>query len=257
MQTVHSIPTTDSPARPQKRVAVAPRATRCTTCMLNTLCLPLGMDRRDMATLEELIKERVRLPKGSALYHQGDPSTAIYGLRVGSLKTQIEEADGRMQITGLLLPGEILGLDALLDNIQVSHAIALEDSELCVIRMDELDALAPQLPVLHAQLRRLMSREIHRSHNLLLNMGNQRSEQRVAAFLLNLSQRLRALGYSPHTFILRMSREEIGNFLGLTLETVSRLFSRFARDGILHVRHREVHILAPQALEDLAGPRCP
>jgi CRP/FNR family transcriptional regulator len=172
------------------------------------------------------------------------------------MKTQIQDANGQTQITGFLLPGEILGLDGLMDDTQVSHAVALEDSEVCVIRLDEMDRLAPRLPILNTQLRRLMSKEINRSHTLLMTLGGLRSEQRVAAFLLNLSQRLRTLGYSPHEFVLRMSREEIGNFLGITLETVSRLFSRFAREGILQVQHREVRILDLPALQILAGTDC-
>ncbi|CAM5189746.1 CRP/FNR family transcriptional regulator OS=Castellaniella defragrans OX=75697 GN=HNR28_000832 PE=4 SV=1 [Castellaniella defragrans] len=224
--------------------------------MLNAICLPLGMAHDEIVKMDELIKERIRVPKGGALYHQGDASEALYGLRSGSIKTQIQDAHGQIQITGFLLPGEILGLDALMENTQVSHAIAMEDSEVCIIRLDEVDQLASKLPILQTQLRRLMSKEISRSHSLLMALGGLRSEQRVAAFLLNLSQRLHVLGYSPSTFIMRMSREDIGNFLGLTLETVSRLFSRFARDGILRVQHREINILDMHALQVLAGTDC-
>ncbi|WP_066453774.1 helix-turn-helix domain-containing protein [Castellaniella caeni] len=224
--------------------------------MLNAICLPLGMARQDIAKMDELIKERIRLPKGGSLYRQGDAAEAIYGLRSGSMKTQIEDASGQVQITGFLLPGEILGMDGLMQSQQVSHAVALEDSEVCIIRLDEMDRLAPQLPSLNLQLRRLMSKEISRSHQQLLSLGSLRSEQRLAAFLLNLSQRLQVLGYSPYEFILRMSREEIGNFLGLTLETVSRLFSRFAREGLIRVQQREVHILDLTGLQELSGADC-
>ncbi|WP_269495072.1 helix-turn-helix domain-containing protein [Castellaniella sp. S9] len=239
-----------------RRVPVAPESTRCSTCMLNAICLPLGMSRTDVTKMDELIKERIRLGKGGALYHLGDPVDAIYGIRSGSLKTQLEDAGGQVQITGFLLPGEILGLDGLMNNEHVSHAIALEDSEVCIIRLDEMDKLSLELPSLQLQLRRLMSKEINRSHQLLLALGSLRSEQRLAAFLLNLSQRLQLLGYSPYEFILRMSREEIGNFLGLTLETVSRLFSRFAREGLIRVQQREVHILDMGALQALSGTDC-
>lgn len=224
--------------------------------MLSEICLPLGMARNDISRLDELIKERIRLPKGTALFHLGDKTEAVYGIRSGSIKTQLEDASGQVQITGFLLPGEILGMDGLVDNTHVSHAIALEDSEVCVIRLDEMDRLAMQLPVLQQQLRRLMSKEINRSHLLVMSLGALRSEQRLAAFLLNLSHRLSALGYSPYEFVLRMSREEIGNYLGLTLETVSRLFSRFARDGLIKIHQREVHILDMQALRTLAGSDC-
>lgn len=239
-----------------RRIPVAPESTRCSTCMLNAICLPLGMARQDVVKMDELIKERIRLQKGGTLYRQGDAAEAIYGLRSGSLKTQIEDAGGQVQITGFLLPGEILGMDGLMNSQQLSHAIALEDSEVCIIRLDEMDRIAPQLPTLNLQLRRLMSKEISRSHQQLLALGSLRSEQRLAAFLLNLSQRLQVLGYSPYEFILRMSREEIGNFLGLTLETVSRLFSRFAREGLIRVQQREVHILDIVGLQELSGADC-
>lgn len=224
--------------------------------MLSELCLPLGMVRNDVSKMDELIKERIRLPKGSALFHLGDKTEAVYGIRLGTIKTQLEDASGHVQITGFLLPGEILGMDGLLNNTHTSHAIALEDSEVCVIRLEELDRLSTHFPVLQQQFRRLMSKEINRSHQLVMSLGALRSEQRLAAFLLSLSNRLSALGYSPNEFVLRMSREEIGNYLGLTLETVSRLFSRFAREGLLHIHQREVHILDMQALRQLSGSDC-
>lgn len=224
--------------------------------MLSEVCLPLGMARNDVAKLDELVKERIRIPKGRALFHLGDATEAVYGIRSGSLKTQLEDAAGQIQITGFLLPGEIIGMDGLLDNVHVSHAIALEDSEVCVIRIDEMDALSQHVPVLQQQFRRLMSKEISRSHQLVMALGALRSEQRLAAFLLNLSQRLALLGYSSTEFLLRMSREEIGNYLGLTLETVSRLFSRFARENLIRVQQREVQILDMRALQALAGTDC-
>lgn len=224
--------------------------------MLSEICLPLGMARHDVSKLDELIKERIRVPKGSVLFHLGDKTEAVYGIRSGSMKTQLEDANGQVQITGFLLPGEILGMDGLLENIQASHAIALEDSEVCVIRIDELDMLSQHIPILQQQLRRLMSKEINRSHQLVMSLGGLRSEQRLAAFLINLSQRLFTLGYSSSEFMLRMSREEIGNYLGLTLETVSRLFSRFAREGVLHIQQRQVQIIDMQTLRTLAGTDC-
>ena len=224
--------------------------------MLNEICLPLGMSSHDLQKLDDLVKERIRLSKGSALFHLDDEVDAIYALRTGSIKTQLEDASGQVQITGFLLPGEIIGMDGLLNNRHVSHSIALVDSEVCVMPLNELDKLSLQLPILQQQLRRLMSKEINRAHTLIMNLGALRSEQRLAAFLINLSQRLSTLGYSPYQFILRMSREEIGNFLGLTLETVSRLFSRFAREGLLRIQQREVMILDLPALQAMAGVDC-
>lgn len=240
----------------QKRIAIPPDSTRCSTCMLSEICIPLGMSKKDVNVLDELIKERIRVPKGSALFKIGDTTTALYGIRSGTLKTQLQDSSGQVQITGFLFPGEIIGMDGLLQNVHVSHAIALEDSEVCVIPLDELDSLSQHIPILQLQFRRLMSKEINRSHQMVMSLGGLRSEQRLAAFLLNMSQRLAGLGYSSTDFILRMSREEIGNYLGLTLETISRLFSRFARDGLLRIQQREVSLLDMAALRELSGTDC-
>ena len=217
------------------------------------VCVPVGMAAAEVEKLDELVKERVRVEKGKTLYSLDHPLDAVYGVRFGSLKTQLEDATGQIQITGFHLPGEIVGMDGMLDGKHVSAAVALEDSEVCVIRLNEVDRVASHLPSLQQQFRRLMSREITRSHQMLASLGSMRSEQRLAAFLLNLSQRYASLGYSSTEFVLRMSREEIGNYLGLTLETVSRLFSRFARDGLIKINQREVRILDLPALKQLLG----
>jgi len=239
-----------------QRVPVAPDASHCSTCMLGHVCLPVGMAPPDIAQLDQLVKERIRVAKGDYLYRLGDTQDAIYGIRVGSLKTQVEDANGQVQITGFYLPGEIVGLDGMLESRHTSSSQALEDAEVCVIRLDEVDDIAHRLPALQPQVRRLMSREITRSHVMLATLGGMRAEQRLAAFLLNLSQRLSVLGYSSVEFVMRMSREEIGNYLGLTLETVSRLFSRLNREGLIRIRQREVRILDMDGLRRLAGSDC-
>ncbi|GAB2896190.1 helix-turn-helix domain-containing protein [Paralcaligenes sp. KSB-10] len=237
----------------RKTFSVTADATHCSTCMLSDLCLPLGMSHEQRTTLDQLIKERIQLQKATALFRLGDKVEAVYAIRSGSIKTQLEDASGQVQITGFLLPGEITGLDGLADMRQPSNAIAMENTEVCVIRLDEMDLLAQHLPVLQQQFRRLMSKEIQRSQQMAMSMGGLRSEQRIALFLLNMSQRLSALGYSSTEFLLRMSRENLGNYLGLTLETVSRLLSRFGRDGLIRIHQREVQLLDMQALQKLAG----
>lgn len=239
-----------------KRIPIAPDATRCSTCILSDICLPVGMSQNDVALLDEFIQERVRVSKGVALFKLGDKAEAIYGLRSGAMKTQLEDSSGQVQITGFVLPGEIIGMDGMGSSTHLSQAVALEDSEVCVIRIEDIDRISPHLPVLQQQFRRLMGMEINRSHQMVMTLGTLRSEQRVAAFLLNISHRLATLGYSSRDFILRMSREEIGNYLGLTLETVSRLLSRFSRENLIRVRQRDVTILDKDALRALAGIDC-
>lgn len=236
-----------------KRIPIAPDATRCSSCILNDLCLPIGMPLNDIPLLDNFVQERIRVSKGVPLFQLGDPAETVYGLRSGAMKTQLQDASGQVQITGFVLPGEIIGLDGMVDNTHTSNAIALEDSEVCVIRVDDIDRIAPHLPIVQQQFRRVMSMEINRSHQMVMTLGTLRSEQRVASFLLNISQRLSALGYSSCDFILRMSREEIGNYLGLTLETVSRLLSRFARENLIRIKQREVTILNMDALRELTG----
>lgn len=224
--------------------------------MLSHLCLPIGMPATDLGKLDDLVKDRVRVEKGRPLFTLGSELDAVYAVRFGSLRTQLEQSEGDLQITGFHLPGEIVGMDSIGQHRHVSSAIAMEDSEVCVIRIDDIDRVGRLLPSLQSQIRRLMSQEISRSQQMLLTLGSMRSEQRVAGFLLNLSQRLSTLGYSSTEFILRMSREKIGNYLGLTLETVSRLLSRFAREGIIHIHLREVRILDMAALQQVFGQEC-
>jgi len=240
-----------------RKVAVLAEDVHCSNCTLNGLCLPVGIPEKDVARLDALVNQRVRAEKGATLFRAGDDVRAIYAIRSGSIKTQLEDAGGHVQITGFFLPGELIGMDGLLSYAQLSHAIALEDTEVCVIGVEDMNDLASRIPSLHQQLQRLMSREIQRSHKLLMSLGALRSDQRLAAFLLNLSQRLALLGYSATRFVLRMSREEIGNYLGLTIETVSRIFSRFARANLIQVNQRDVCLIDLPALGQLAGLGCP
>ncbi len=240
----------------QKRIPLTPESTRCSTCMLSHLCLPVGISPQDIQKLDEVVTERIRIPKGGSLFRQGDSAQALYGIRSGSIKTQLEDAAGLIQVTGFLLPGEIVGIDGFLNDTQLSHAIALEDSEVCVAPIHDLDRVTTHIPALKHQLRRLTNTEIRRAQQLVVSLGVLRSEQRLAVFLLDLSRRLASLGYSSTEFVLRMSREEIGNYLGLTLETVSRLFSRFAREGLIRIQQRNVQILDLPMLEQLSGVDC-
>ena len=239
-----------------KRVPVTSESTHCSTCMMGSVCLPVGMPASEVAKLDELVKERLRIAKGQPLFLHGTSLDALFSLRTGSIKSQIVEASGHHQITGFYLPGEIVGLDGMFDGMHSSTSIAMEDSEVCVVKLDDIDEVSRYVPTLQHQVRHLMSKEIARSHQVLLALGSMRSEQRLAALLINLSQRLAALGYSSTDFIMRMGREEIGNYLGLTLETVSRLFSRFARDGVIRVNQREIKILDMAALNELVGKPC-
>lgn len=209
------------------------------------------MASQDVQRLDELVQDRVRLTKGSTLYMLDDTLDAVYGVRYGSLKTYVTDTSDHNQITGFILPGEIVGLDGMLQRKHTSSATALEDTEVCVIRLSQIDHVAQELPSFQQQMRGLISRELERSYQLLASIGSMRAEQRLAGFLLNLSQRYASLGYSSTEFILRMSREEIGNYLGLTLETTSRALSRLSQENFITVRLRDVKILDVSGLKKL------
>src|SRR5690606_40772737 len=160
----------------QKRVPLPPDSPHCSTCMLGHVCIPVGMAANEVEQLDELVQERVRVEKGKSLYTLQDPLDAVYSLRYGSMKTQIEDAAGHVQITGFHLPGEVVGLDGMLEGKHISTALAMEDSEVCVIRLSQIDHVASHLPSLQHQFRRLMSRELGRSYQMLARSEEHTSE---------------------------------------------------------------------------------
>ncbi|KJK22255.1 transcriptional regulatory protein btr [Burkholderiaceae bacterium 16] len=237
-------------------IPITEMSPRCSTCSLGQICLPVGMSQQDLEKMDSLVQERVRVRKGETLYRLGDPLTAVYAIRFGTLKTHLTMEDGRSQITGFHLPGEVVGLDGLGEMQHASDATALEDTEVCVVRFGDLQSLSGALPSLQHQFMRLMSKEISQDQVMLITLGSMRAEERLAAFLINLSERLSARGYSASEFVLRMSREEIGSYLGLKLETVSRLFSRFAEAGLIQIRQRHVKLVDMTGIKQIINKSC-
>jgi CRP/FNR family transcriptional regulator, anaerobic regulatory protein len=223
---------------------------------MRELCLPVGMDSADLNLLDALVTHRTRLRKGAALFRVGDPFTALYAIRIGSCKTTILAEDGREQIAGYHMLGDIIGLDGISSDRHGCEAIALEDTEVCMLPFDQLEELARTVASLQHNLHRFLSREIGVDQHVMLLLGSMRAEERLAVFLLNLSDRYRLRGYSATEFVLRMTREEIGSYLGLKLETVSRLLSRLQEEGLLQVQGRTVKLLDLAALRQLAGRHC-
>lgn len=215
---------------------------RCSDCSLRELCLPIGLTPRDMQQLDHLVKTRRKLKRGDYLYRSNQPFHALYAIRLGFFKTFDSSADGREQITGFYMPGELLGMDAISADMHSCDAIALEDSELCEIPFAALEQLSREIPTLQRQFHRIMSREIMREHGLMMLLGNMSAEERLATFLLNLSQRFKERGYSERRFYLRMTRNDIGMYLGLKLETVSRMFSKFRDQGIIRISNKYLEI---------------
>jgi CRP/FNR family transcriptional regulator, anaerobic regulatory protein len=229
--------------------AAAPLKTLCSTCHLKDLCLPCGLTGSDVERLDGLRFARRRVKEGQHLYREGEKFQFIYAVRSGTFKSSLMLKDGREQVTGFQMAGELLGLDGLASGQHASSAIALEDAEICAIPYAHLSELAAGSTELQHVISRLMSREIVREHSLMMLLGSMNAEERLAAFLLNLSQRMKARGYSPSEFHLRMSRAEIGSYLGMKLETVSRTFSAFQHQRLLAVDKKHVRIVDLEGLQ--------
>ena len=210
--------------------------------------MPIGLDAHELKRVDELVTKRPFVKRGSALFRAGDVFTSLYAIRSGFFKTTVSSEDGHDQVTGFQMAGEIVGLDGIATDRHTCDAIALEDTEVCALPFDRIEEIAREIKTLQHHVHKIMSREIVREHSVMLLLGNMRAEERLAAFLLNLVQRLHARGFSSSDLILRMTRVEIGSYLGLTLETVSRTFSKFADDGIITVNQRHIHIQDPEAL---------
>jgi CRP/FNR family transcriptional regulator len=225
----------------------------CASCSLHKLCLPTGLDEKDMGKLDKIIGRRRKVMRDARLYRQDDPFTKLYAVRVGHFKTFQVNPSGDQQITGFQMPGELLGMDAIGSNRHHCDAVALEDSEVCEIPFARLEKLLVEIPGLLRHFHRLMSQEIAREQNAMLLLGGMRAEQRLASFLVNIGARYAMRGYSPANFQLRMMREEIGNFLGLTIESISRMLGRFKKSGLLRVSNREIEVLDMPRLKALAA----
>jgi len=225
----------------------------CSNCNLRELCLPVDLSDDEMRRLELLSHHKRCYASGDYLYRSGDSFKSLYAIRSGSFKTRILHDDGREQVTGFVMPGEIIGLDAISTDAHTCEAVAMEASEVCELPFAKLEVLSREIPSLQRHLHKIMSREIVRDQGIMLLLGSMRAEERLAAFLLNLSQRNAAHGMSPTRLTLRMSRLEIGSYLGLKLETVSRAFSHFQEDGLIRVKARAIEILALPRLRELMG----
>ena len=232
-------------------ITLAVVKTACSNCNLHELCLPLGLSHEEVEKLDELVSGRHRVKRGEHLYRAGEAFGSIYAVRSGFFKTDVLLEDGREQVTGFQMTGELLGLDGISTETHSCNAVALEDSEVCAIPFSHLEGLSREIQTLQHHFHKVMSREIVRDHGVMMLLGTMRAEERLAAFLLNLSQRFTARGFSHAEFYLRMTREEIGSYLGLKLETVSRAFSKFQEEGYIAVQQKHIRILNVNGLKAL------
>ena len=241
------------PGNNDQPVRLADLKIACHNCSLYTLCLPIGLSRNDMDSLDTIIKRRRPLKKGEFLYRHNDDFSSVYAIRSGSVKTYLVLDDGSEQITGFHLPGELVGFDAISRNSHNTYAKALETSSICEIPFEKLEHLACKLPSLQHQLLSIMSKEIHHDEEMLSLLGKKSADQKLASLLLSLSTRHHERGFSATEFNLSMSRTDIGNYLGLAVETVSRLFTRFQEQGLLETKGKLVRLKDLEALRNMTG----
>lgn len=224
----------------------------CSSCNLREICLPVGLSKLELEYIDRrMVTTRRRVARGETLYRTGERFESLFAVWTGFFKTCIASKDGREQVTGFQMGGELIGMDGIGTRRHEADAVALEDSQVCVIPFEALEMLAHEVPSLQQQFHRILSCEIVRNQGVMLLLGSMYAEERLAAFLLNLTYRLQARGYSASSVLLRMRREEIGSFLGLTLETVSRTFSKFQAEGLLFVRNRQIRITDPLGLQHI------
>ena len=225
----------------------------CGSCGLRDVCMVEGLSAAELDRLTGMVTQRKRVRRGEALFRTGEPFDAVYPVHLGFFKTRVTADDGREQITGFPMPGDVLGFDAISTGAFQCDAIALEDAQVCVVPFERLETLSREFDTLQRQLHRVLSREIVRDQGMMMLLGTMRAEQRVATLLLSLSRRFEQRGFSPSDFNLRMTREEIGNFLGLKLETVSRALSRLQEEGVITVDGRRLRIGNASRLHEIVG----
>jgi CRP/FNR family transcriptional regulator, anaerobic regulatory protein len=225
----------------------------CSNCNLRELCMPIGLNEQQLQRIDDIVATRRKVKRGTTLFRNGEPFTSLFAIRTGFFKTCVATEDGRDQVTGFQMAGEIIGLDGIVHDHHTCDAVALEDAEVCVMPFDGLEEISREVTALQTHVHKVMSREIVREHSVMLLLGSMRAEERLAAFILNLVQRLHARGFSSSELVLRMTREEIGSYLGLKLETVSRTFSKFVEEGMVEVKQRHVRILDTAALQRLVN----
>lgn len=225
----------------------------CGDCRMNALCLPMALQKEEIDRLNRIIERGRPLHKGDYVYHAGDPFRAIYAVRSGAIKGFALGDQGSEQVTGFYLPGEIFGMDGIGHPSHINSAVALETSAICEIPFERMEELSMQIPSLQRHFFRLMSREITSDQQLIAMLSKNSAEERIATLLTSISARNARRNLSGTRFRLPMSRADIGNYMGLTVETVSRVFSRFQKQDILAVDKKEIEILAPEKLKGMAN----
>ncbi len=236
-----------------RRIQSGGCAIHCQDCSISQLCIPFTLNEHELDQLDNIIERKKPIQKGQTLFKAGDELKSLYAIRSGTIKSYTITEQGDEQITGFHLAGDLVGFDAIGTGHHPSFAQALETSMVCEIPFETLDDLSGKMPNLRQQMMRLMSGEIKGDQDMILLLSKKNAEERLAAFIYNLSRRFAQRGFSPREFRLTMTRGDIGNYLGLTVETISRLLGRFQKSGMLAVKGKYITIENGDILAELAG----
>lgn len=215
----------------------------CQNCSFSHLCLPVALNKTEIESLDDIIERKKPLQKTERLVASGDKFTSLYAVRTGSFKSFVSDADGEEQIIGFHFPGDIIGFDALRENRHQSYTQALETAMVCELPYDTLDEMSMKFPKLRHQIMSFMSAEIKQDHDMMMLLNKRTAEERLLYFIAHLSRRFEERGFSARQFNLSMTRNEIGNYLGLTVETISRLLTRFQKESLIKVEGKLITIL--------------
>ena len=226
---------------------------KCQDCGLNAICLPYSLSTEEMDIVDESVKRAKPLQKNQTVYETGQPFTSLYAVRSGAIKTSRIDDSGDEQVVGFYLPGELIGLDAIAGAEYKNTAKALETSSLCEIPYDRMTELSKSISNLQVHMYRLLSKEIQEDQELQMLLGKKTAEERIASFLFNLTERYRARHLSTTKFRLPMARTDIANYLGLAVETTSRIFTRLQQQEILKVNGKDVEVLDTGRLCEMAS----
>lgn len=240
-----------------RRIQSGGCAIHCQDCSISQLCIPFTLNEHELNQLDNIIERKKPIQKSQIIFKAGDELKSLYAIRSGTIKSYTISENGEEQITAFHLPGDLVGFDAIMNMQHPSFAQALETAMVCEIPFDILDDLSGKMPKLRQQIMRLMSNEIKSDQEMILLLSKMNAEERLAAFILNLSNRYSARGFSAREFRLTMTRGDIGNYLGLTVETISRLLGRFQKSGLLAVQGKYITINNMPELVELAGSTKP
>ncbi len=228
----------------------------CDACSLNQICLPTGLTHEELVELDSAIEKTIKIPKKKYIFSINDKLDGVFAVKSGSVKTTLSTKEGVEQVIGFHLPGDMLGFDAFDTNQHTCNAIALEDTLLCKVSLDLFDDLSSRVPGIRKVMRHQVGKEISHNQNMLLSLGQQQAEERLAVYLLKLATYYHSRGFSEKEFLLPMPRQDLANYLGMAVETLSRLFTRLSEENVLKIDRRMITVIDRKALEVMAHARC-